>query len=195
MKLGIARQNSESICLSHLMYGSIHDDSYTRLPAFFLQQGHDLACRSVAEQLSLMLLVIGNPVYLDQGNKVSGRVTRQRRLREMRIGRNKIFWPAIQVGEIVPAAARNQDLLADVLGALKHQHAATPLTCFDGAHQPGRARAQHDRVELVSHGRVEAGGLPIRDEMLAETNRLVFPEPQGPEIEQKKRGQNDWPLL
>jgi hypothetical protein len=40
----------------------------------------------------------------------------------------------VQVREIAASAARDQDLLADALGAFKNQHPPAAFAGFDGAH-------------------------------------------------------------
>ena len=67
----------------------------------------------------------------------------------MRIGGDKIFRLAMQVGEIAAAAAGNEDFLADPLRALEHCDAASALAGFDGAHQPGSTGAEDEDIEFL----------------------------------------------
>ena len=119
--------------------------------AFGQQHGHDLPRRAVAEELAQRLLVPGDAVLLDQGDEVVLGVARQRRLAEMRIGRQERLGPAAEVGEVAAAAARDQDLLADLVGVLQHQHAAPALAGAQGAHQAGGAAARDDDVVALVH--------------------------------------------
>ena len=58
----------------------------------------------------------------------------------------------MQIGEIAASAARHQDLLADLVGTLQHQHATAPAPGHKGTHQAGRTAADNDHIELT-HGR------------------------------------------
>ena len=70
----------------------------------------------------------------------------------MRIGREEIRRRGAGVGEVAAAAAGDQDLLADAVGVLDHQHAPAALAGGDRAHQAGGAAADDQRVERFSHG-------------------------------------------
>ncbi len=101
-------------------------------------------------------------MLLDERNKVSGRVTRQRRFAEVRVGRQEVFRAAMQVGEITASTAGDEDLLADAIGAFQHGDTAAALSRLNGAHQPGCAATQHDyvkgfRVQVTSFQRLVAG--------------------------------------
>ena len=104
---------------------------------------------TVAEELAERLLVIRDAMFFDQGDEVAGRVTRQRRLREVRIRRKEIFRLAVNVGEVAAAAAGDEDLLARAIGVLEDGDAASALARFDGAHQSGGAGTKNDCVEAM----------------------------------------------
>ena len=91
----------------------------------------------------------GDAVPVDQGDEVVLRVARQRRLAEVRVGREERLGPRLEVGEIAAAAARDQDLLADLLGMVEQQHPAAALAGAQRAHQAGRAGADDDDVERL----------------------------------------------
>ena len=95
--------------------------------------------------------MIRDAVLLDQLYKIRSRVARQRRLRKMGIGREKIFRTGTQIREIAAPAARDQDFLADALRAFEHQHTAAPLARFDGAHEPRSPGAQNDDIVWGIH--------------------------------------------
>ena len=127
--------------------------------AFGQQHGHDLARRAVAEELAQRLLVPGDAVLLDQLDEIALRVAGQRRLAEMRIVREESLGPRLEVGEIAAPAARDQDLLADLLGMLEQQHPAAALAGADGAHQTGGAGARNDDIE--TSGPAHARAVPM----------------------------------
>ncbi|KAG0918764.1 hypothetical protein G6F32_016403 [Rhizopus arrhizus] len=70
-----------------------------------------------------------------------GRVAGQRRLAEVRVGRQEVGRGGAGVGEVAAATARHQDLLADLVGMVDHLHLAAALAGGDRSHQPGRAGA------------------------------------------------------
>ncbi len=119
--------------------------------AFGLEHRQDVARRPVAEQLTQSFFVIGDAVLFDQRDEIGWGVARQGRLGKMRIGGNEILGLAVEVGEIAPPAARNQDFLAQSVGALEHGDTAAALAGFDGAHQAGRAATEDECVEGMGH--------------------------------------------
>ncbi len=126
--------------------------------AFGQQHGHDLARRAVAKQLPQCLLVPGDAVLLDQGDEIMLGVAAERRLAEMRIGRDEALRPAVAVGEVAAPAARDQDLLADLVGVLEQQPPPPALAGADGAHQTGRTGADHRDVKDLRHARTVTSG-------------------------------------
>src|SRR5262249_3960466 len=71
---------------------------------------------------------------------------------EVGVGREKVLAAGVQVCEVAPPAAGDEDLLAGTLGALKQRHPPAPLSRFGGAEQSGSACAQNDDVESPAHG-------------------------------------------
>ncbi len=114
--------------------------------AFVHQHLHDLLGRDVAEQLAQLLFVIGDAVLADQLDEVPGRVARQRRFAEVRVGRQEVGRGGAGVGEVAAATAGHQDLLADLVGMVDHLHLAAALASRDRGHQPGRAGADDHHV-------------------------------------------------
>ena len=114
--------------------------------AFFQQHVDDLLRRSVTEQLAQSLFVPGDPMAFDHVEEIARRVSRQRGFGEMRVGRQVIGRSGAEIGEIAAPAARDQDLLADTVRPLDHEHAAAPLSGARGRHQPGGARTQDYRI-------------------------------------------------
>src|SRR5262249_43058330 len=102
-------------------------DLHSSLPAFRFEQPRDVLSRAVAKQLSQSLFVVRDPVALDQSDEVRRSKAGQGRLGKVRIGREKVVRPAVHIGEITAAAARNQDLLPRPEGALEHAYPAAAL--------------------------------------------------------------------
>ncbi len=78
--------------------------------------------------------MVGDAVLLNQGHEVCRSVSGQRRFSKMRIRRKKILGSSVQVCEIAASAARDQDLLADPLGAFENHYPPAAFAGFDGAH-------------------------------------------------------------
>jgi hypothetical protein len=131
-------------------------DAYAGRGAGIGQHRDDLARAAVAEQLPELLLVVRDARVLDPGHEVGGRVAGERGATEVRILREKALGRRRQVGEVAATAARDQDLAADLAVALDHQHAPAALSGFAGAHQPRRAGADHDHVEVHRSGECAA---------------------------------------
>ena len=115
---------------------------------FSEKQIENRARRPVAEQLPERLLVIRDPITLDERDEVGRLIPRKRRSDEGWIAREEMLRPGVDVGEIAPAAARNQDLAARLAIALDHHDLAPALTRDGGAEEPGGARAENDGVVL-----------------------------------------------
>ena len=139
--------------------------------AFGQQHGDDLVRRTVAEQLPEGLLVIGDAVFLDQGDEILRGIAGQRRAAEMGIARQEAFRRAAQVGEVAAAAAGNDDLLARFVGMIDQQHLATPLAGPERAHQASGAGADNRDIErgpgarrhgLETPDTVGRGGILVR---------------------------------
>ena len=88
----------------------------------------------------------------DHPDEVFGRVSRQRGLVKVCVGRDEVVGSGVKIREIAPASAGYSDFLADGFVAFEDQNRAATLTRFERAHQPGRARPDNDNV--VAHMRI-----------------------------------------
>ncbi len=95
--------------------------------------------------------MVGDSVLFDQRNKIRRRVPRQRGFGEVRIRRNKILRPAINIREIAAPAAGYQNLFADAFGMFKHSHAPPALACLNRAQQSRRATAKNQSIKCPLH--------------------------------------------
>ena len=91
-------------------------------------------------------------MLFDQSDKIRRRIPRQRRFGKVRIRRNEILGPAINIREIAAPAARNQNLFAEPLGMFEHRHAPPPLARLDRAHQSRSATAKNQSIKFVDQG-------------------------------------------
>src|SRR5947209_5658316 len=106
----------------HLASLYVQENGHMGGAALLFEHVGDILCGAVAEQLAESLLMIRNMMLLDQRQKVLRRVPRQGRFAEVWISRHEILRPAMQVREIAPAAAGDEDLLSDAVGVLKDRH-------------------------------------------------------------------------
>ena len=74
----------------------------------------------VAKQLPQRLLVPRDPVPVDQIDEIPLCIARQRRFREMRIARDKVFGAGVKIGKVAATATGHQDLFADDIR--RHAH-------------------------------------------------------------------------
>ena len=144
--------------------------------AFGQQHRHHLLAGVVAEQLAEFLLVVGDAVAFDQFDEMPRRVARQRRLAEVRVRRQVVGRRRAGIGEVAASAAGHQDLLADLVGMVDHQHAQPALASRDRRHQACGAGADDDGVVGGSahahsrEGRVwRRSGRPTRSRKLLNT--------------------------
>src|SRR5207344_1051366 len=91
------------------------------------EHGDDLRARAVAEQLPLVLLVPGDAMALDEIDEVARRVAGQRRAAEVGVPGVEVARADVEVGEVAAAAARDPDLLGDLLGVVEQDDRAAEL--------------------------------------------------------------------
>ena len=96
-------------------------------------------------------------MLLDQRHEIGRRVARQRRLGEVRIGRDEVCRRAVKVGEIAAPAAGDKNFLSQPLGAFEDGHPPSPLAGFDGTHQSGSAAAENQSVIFMDQEISRAG--------------------------------------
>ncbi len=108
----------------------VRENPHSGGAALFFQHGDNLLRGAVTEKLSQSFFVICDSVFFHQGNEVSGRVAGQRRFGKVRVGGEKIFRTAMNIGEVAASAAGDQYLFADALRALQHGHAPSAFAGF-----------------------------------------------------------------
>lgn len=88
-------------------------------------------------------------MLFDECDEICRRVASQRRLDKMRIRRKEVFGLAVEVGEIAASPARDENFLAQTVGALENGDAASALASLDRAHQARGATAENQCVEAI----------------------------------------------
>src|SRR4029077_3452205 len=91
-------------------------------------------------------------MFLDEGDEIIGRVASQRGFCEVRIRGDEIFGRAMNVSEVAPPSAGDEDFFSDAVGVFEDGDAASALTGFDGAHEACGACAEDYGVERVGGG-------------------------------------------
>jgi hypothetical protein len=111
------------------------------------QHGDDLVAPAVAEQLPLVLLVPRDAVSLDEIDEIARRVARERRAAEVAVPGIEVARADLDVGEVAAAAARDADLLGDLVGMVEQHDRAAELPGDRRAVQAGGAGADDGDVE------------------------------------------------
>src|SRR5579872_3645134 len=93
--------------------------------------------------------MVRNAVALHQAEEILGAIPRQCRLGEVRIPGEEILGACIEVGEVATPSSGDQDLSANLRVMLRHHNPASPLTGFDGAHQAGSTRPDHNYIDRL----------------------------------------------
>ncbi len=91
-------------------------------------------------------------VSLDQFNKVPRLVEGQRRFGEVRIGGEKVGWPAMQIREIAPPAAGDEDFASGLAVVFEEGNPPAALASDGCAHQASRAGPQNNHIEFAWSG-------------------------------------------
>ena len=117
------------------------------------QHVDDLSRRAVAEELAQGLLVPGDAMAVDQGDEVVLGVAGQRGPAEIGIGGKEPLRPHVEIGEVAPSAAGDQDLAAGLAGMVEQQDPPPPASRCHRADQPRRPRADDHRVESLARHR------------------------------------------
>ena len=91
----------------------------------------------------------GDSVALDQFDKVPGLVEGQRRLGKVFVFRKEIPRSAVEICEIAPPAAGDEDFAPGLGVVVQQRHPAAALPGHGGAHQPRRAGPQNNHIELA----------------------------------------------
>src|SRR5581483_7104259 len=167
-------------------------DIDARRGAFGQHHRHDLPCRAVAEKLAQGLLVPGDAMLVDQRDEIVLRVAGQRRFAEVRVLRQERAGIRVQIGEVAAPAARDQDLLADLLGVIEQQHTATALAGAHRAHQAGRSGTNEDDIEREGgKGRIAAEDAGGNEEARVANARALHHEPASDEAHHQRAGHVD----
>ena len=114
--------------------------------AFIQQHRHHLPRGPVTKQLAQCFLMPGDAVPLNQSQKIPLRVTTECRFGEMRILADIAGGFDAHVGEIAPAAARNQDLFAGLFRVIHQQHTRAALAASGRRQKASAAGAKDNHI-------------------------------------------------
>jgi len=130
----------------------VDNDFYVSVAAFGFEHGDDLCGGIVAEELAEGFFVIGDSVFLNEGDEIGGGVACEGGFGEVRICGEEMLRLGVEICEVAAASAGDEDFFADFFGAFEEDYAAAAFAGFDGAHEAGGAAAQNDHVEVVHYG-------------------------------------------
>ena len=85
---------------------------------------------------------------LDQADEVPLRIASKGGDAKMRVVRQEAFGRRPEIGEVAAPPAGYQDFGARLIGVFKQQNLAATLPSSQRAHQPCRASAKNDGVEI-----------------------------------------------
>ena len=91
--------------------------------------------------------MIRNTVLFNQGNEMTGCVTRQRRATEMRILRQEIFGFGMTVGEVATATTRDANFFAKLVIMVDQQDLLASLSGLRRTHHAGGTGTDDDYIE------------------------------------------------
>src|SRR5690606_29886235 len=114
------------------------------------QHVDDLFGRFITEQLAAMLLVPSDAVAFDKIEEIARTVAGQWRTAEMGVTRNELCGRRADVGEVTAAAARDTDLLGELLRMVDEHPAQAAATRHGGRHHAGGAGSDDGYVETAS---------------------------------------------
>ena len=86
---------------------------------------------------------------IDQGDEVFGREAAQRRFGEVRVGGEIPLGRGMKIGEIAPAAARDENFFSRLVGVVNQENLASALTRREGTHHACGAGSEYDGVIAV----------------------------------------------
>src|SRR5438552_13570586 len=154
MYAALRRLDDEAVSLaSDAVHRTRHPPLHSAARAFRLEHRDDVERGAVAEELAELLLVVGDAVTLDETDELRRRVACERRAAEIRVLRQKVRRPRVDVREVAPAAAGDADLFADDVIVLDEQHPAAALSGLRSAHHAGGPSADRSEERRVGKER------------------------------------------
>ena len=105
----------ELLVLTHLLDTGIAKDPDAGVAALAFQHRDDLTRTPVTELLSQLFLMVGDPMFFNEADKVPWCVSCQGRFTEILVARDVVLGGGIDVGEVASPATRNLDFLSDPL--------------------------------------------------------------------------------
>ena len=147
MKLSLRGVCDETGGVPNLLDGCAQENIHPSISALGFEHAEDTGRGAIAEELSKGLFVIWNIVFFHQRDEIRGRVTGQRGLGKMGIGREKMLGLAVNVSEIAASATGDEDFLAQPSCVLDDGDAAATFASFDRAHEARCAAAENQNVE------------------------------------------------
>nr|CAD7037584.1 hypothetical protein RP007_04591 [Rhizobium sp. P007] len=100
-------------------------------------------------------------MFFDKGDEIARRISGKRGFGEMRVGREIIPRPGVDIGKVTAAAAGDADLFARRFRMVENDDGAAALAGADGAHHAGGARPQNQHVTFICHHSIRFVSFPL----------------------------------
>ena len=99
-------------------------------------------------------------MFADELYKIFRCISSERRFGEVRISGNEVFVRGVNVREVAPSAAGDDDLTTNLGVALENDHLSSSLTGLDRAKESGRTATDNDDVESQTHSEYRSLRMP-----------------------------------
>jgi hypothetical protein len=138
------------------MDSAAEKDLHSGAAAFRFEHICNVFRGAIAEELPERFLVVGDAMLLNECDEICGRVAGQGGFREVFVCGDKVFGPAMDVGEIAAASTGDENLLADAIGTLQNGDTPPAFPGFYGAKQASRPSAKNQSVKPVDQGKISS---------------------------------------
>lgn len=127
----------------------VEENLDVRGTAFGFEEIANVSGGIVAEELTESFFVIGDVMFLEEGEEIGRSVTGKGGFGEMGIGGKEILGRGVDVGEIAAATTRDEDFFADAVGMFEDSYAAAAFAGFEGTEETGGAGAEDQDVKRM----------------------------------------------
>jgi hypothetical protein len=93
-------------------------------------------------------VVVRNAIPLDHFEEIGRRIPGECGFMKVRVGTDEVIRCYVQIGEIAPTSAGDEDLSPDFAVMFEDRDTPAPLRCFGRAHESGGPGSDHDDVVL-----------------------------------------------
>src|SRR5438270_1640570 len=136
------------LCAAFRYRQDTRGELHTCVCGFALGEEHieDVVSGTVTEELAEGLFMPGDAVLLDKAEEIVRSVACEGGFREVRVGGEEAFRAGVEVGEVAPASAGDEDLFAGAVCVIEYEHATASPAGVDGAEETGGSCAEDEDV-------------------------------------------------